>query len=292
MCKIKTVGPRCANNLRRAAEKAKLAYRANPGSMEAEQKYVLAALNYDATPQGLKRLTNRACNPTLDENARTKVEQRIAAAQKLRAQKALDAKRSQWLHLDGVDSRWQGDEKNRPDISNPLVAKAYVVAVNAHAGVGRKSGEPYLNHPLRVAKRIQDAGYDNEVVAIALLHDAVEDSELTLADLRAFGFSPRIVSGIDSVTKRDGETYPEAVARASSHPDGKLVKLSDNLDNSSPEQLLPFSEEKREKQIRKYEPARITLLQAITGGTDMEPHSVFTRSYRIKLSLPAGSIAV
>lgn len=288
MCK--TAGPRCANDLRKAVEKAKLAYRANPGSMEAEQKYVLAVLSYDATPQGLKRLTHKACNPTLDGNARTRVEQRIAAAQKLRAQQTLDAKRSQWLHLDDMDSRWQGDEKYRPDISNPLVAKAYVVAVNAHAGVSRKSGEPYLNHPLRVAKRIQDAGYDNEVVAIALLHDAVEDSELTLADLRAFGFSPRIISGVDSVTKRDGESYPEAVARASNHPDGKLVKLSDNLDNSSPEQLLPFSEEKRQKQIRKYAPARVTLLQAITGGDLMEPQAVFTRTYRLRMSLPAGML--
>lgn len=288
MCK--TAGPRCATHFRKAVDKAKLAYRANKGSMEAEQKLVLAVLQYDATPQGLKRLGTKACNPTLTDRERTKVEQRIAAAQRLRAQQKIDAKRAHWLHLDGVDSRWQGDEKYRPDISNPMVAKAYVVAVRAHENVSRKSGEPYLNHPLRVAKKIQQAGFDSEIVAIALMHDAVEDSDLTLADLRAFGFSPRIISGIDSVTKRKGETYPEAVSRAASHPDGMLVKLSDNLDNSSPEQLLPFSEEKRQKQIRKYEPARITLMNAIGAGSMLAPHEVFTKTYRIRMSLPAGML--
>jgi hypothetical protein len=259
--------------------------------MEHEQAMVLAVLTYDATPQGLKRLASKACKPTLTEGQRTKVQRRISAAQKLQVQQKIDAKRSQWLHLDGMDPQWLGDEKYRPDVSHPMVAMAYTIAVKAHAGTSRKSGEPYLNHPLRVAKKIQDAGFPPEVVAIALMHDAVEDSDLTLADLRAFGFSPRIVSGIDSVTKRGGETYPEAVARASAHPDGRLVKLSDNLDNSSPEQLLPFSEEKRQKQIRKYEPARVTLLRAITGGDHMEPHAVFTKTYRVTLSLPAGMIA-
>jgi hypothetical protein len=288
MCK--TAGPRYATDFRNAAIKAVTAYRANRGSTENKQAMVLAVLQYDATPQGLKRLVSKACHPSLTEADRIKIEQRISAAQKLRAQQKIDAKREQWLHLDGVDSRWRGDEKYRPDISNPMVAKAYVVAVRAHENISRKSGEPYLNHPLRVAKKIQEAGYMPEIVAVALMHDAVEDSDLTLADLRAFGFSPRIISGIDSVTKRKGETYPEAVSRAASHPDGMLVKLSDNLDNSSPEQLLPFSEEKRQKQVRKYEPARVTLLRAITGGADIEPHAVFTKTYRIKLSLPSGSI--
>jgi hypothetical protein len=288
MCKV---GQRCAADIKTNAINAVTAYRANP-SPEARNAMVLAVLDYDATPRGIKELQAKASNPSLSPEMREKARKRAVAGQKHREAVKRQQMITSWMQRDaGMDSKWLGDEKYRPDVNNPMVALAFTVAVNAHKFMSRKSGEPYVNHPLRVAQRIQDAGFDQEVVAIALLHDAVEDSALTLSDLKAMRFSPRVISGVDSVTKRDGETYPEAVARASMHPDGKLVKLSDNLDNSSPEQLLAFSEEKRQKQIRKYAPARVTLLQAITGGSLMEPHAVFTKSYRLRMSLPAGTIA-
>lgn len=190
------------------------------------------------------------------------------------------------LWLKPADQDWMGDEALRPAMDAVMVRNAFNVATNAHAGILRKTGEPYINHPLRVAHRLELAGYDSEVVAIALMHDAVEDNdELTLQSLMALGFNDNIVSGVDAVTKRSGiETYTDAVARAAAHPLGRLVKLSDNLDNSSAEQLEPFSAEKREKQIRKYEPARVTLLQSITGGESIDPEAVFTNSYRLKMS--------
>lgn len=182
---------------------------------------------------------------------------------------------------------WVGSESIGLEINSPLVAKSYAIAVQAHAGVKRSSGEVYLNHPLRVARRLQENGFNEEVVAVALLHDAVEDSPLTLGKLRQLGFNERIISGVDSVTKREGEKYESAVIRAASHPIGRLVKLSDNLDNSSPEQLAPFSKERQERQKAKYEPARFLIMKSILE----RPVDVliasgikgFTRGYQIRI---------
>ncbi|MBC9706045.1 MAG: HD domain-containing protein [Enterococcus sp.] len=168
-------------------------------------------------------------------------------------------------------SEWLGDVKGIGlKINSPLVAKSYALAVKYHAGIKRKSGEPYVNHPIRVARRLQEAGYNNEIISVALLHDTVEDSELTLGHLRKLGYNERILAGIDSVTKREGETYPMAIERARRNPLGRLVKLSDNLDNSSEEQLKPFSEEKRAIQRAKYEPARERLIFEIRSQPSEE----------------------
>lgn len=148
-------------------------------------------------------------------------------------------------------------------LNSPLLAKSYAIAVRAHAGVRRTTGEVYLNHPLRVAYTLQKAGFNHEAVSVALLHDSVEDSELTLGKLRQLGFNERIVSGVDSVTKRDGEHYDDAMVRVSSHPLGRLVKLCDNKDNSSEKQLAPFSKEKKEQKIAKYTPARLFIVKGI-----------------------------
>lgn len=186
----------------------------------------------------------------------------------------------QWLTLPD-NSRWHGDFANMVTLESQLLADAYVIAVNGHMGTDRLTTEAYINHPLRVAQRIQQAGYSPEHVAIGLLHDVVEDSELTLPDLVTLGFSDFIVGGVDSVTKRSGENYPDAVQRAGKHPGGKIVKLADNLDNSSQDQLAPFTAEKRAKQERKYAPARVTLLVAISGGMELDPLAVFTDTFRM-----------
>lgn len=183
---------------------------------------------------------------------------------------------------------WVGDVEGIGfQINSPLVAKSYALAVKAHSNVRRKSSEVYLNHPLRVAKALQDAGFNHEVIAVALLHDAVEDSDMTLGTLRRHGFSERIISGVDSVTKRDGETYESAIERASAHPIGRLVKLSDNLDNSSDEQLAPFSLDRQERQRAKYIPARAKLKKSILENpveTMMDTSKGFHHDYKIKIS--------
>ena len=179
--------------------------------------------------------------------------------------------------------RWLGEVT--VDLSHPLVAKAFAIAVKAHQGTDRVSGEPYINHPLRVAKRLQDNGFNEEVVMVALLHDVVEDSEFTLADLRRYGFNKRIVSGVDSVTKRNGENYQDAIVRAGKHPIGRLVKLSDNLDNSSESQIAPLPPERRARAIAKYTPARLFIINAIMDNPAEALYSEvigFHRTYTLR----------
>lgn len=181
--------------------------------------------------------------------------------------------------------RWMGELAI--DLSHALVAKAFAIAVKSHQGTDRINGEPYINHPLRVAKRLQDNGFNEEVVIVAILHDAVEDSELSLGDLKRFGYNERIVSGVDSVTKRAGEDYPAAVSRASQHPIGRLVKLSDNLDNSSDSQIDPLSPERKARAIAKYTPARLVILNSIVNNPAEELYSEtsgFHGTYKIRSS--------
>lgn len=187
-----------------------------------------------------------------------------------------------------LGEEWVGDVEGIGfQINSPLVAKSYALAVKAHAQIKRSSGEVYLNHPLRVARALQEAGFNHEVIAVALLHDAVEDSDMTLGTLRRHGFNERIISGVDSVTKRDGETYEDAIERASAHPIGRLVKLSDNLDNSSDEQLAPFTPQRQEKQRAKYIPARAKLKKSILDNpveSMMDSSKGFHVGYKIKIS--------
>lgn len=87
-----------------------------------------------------------------------------------------------------------------------LLRRAYEVAERAHAGQVRKTGEPYITHPLAVAKMLADYGLDESTLAAAFLHDTVEDTELTLAAVRE-QFGDEIASLIDGVTKLDRVRY-------------------------------------------------------------------------------------
>jgi (p)ppGpp synthase/HD superfamily hydrolase len=66
---------------------------------------------------------------------------------------------------------------------------------------------------------------------VAILHDVVEDSDITLQDLRREGFSEEIVTAVDCLTKREGEPYAQLIARAKVNPTAKAVKLADLRDN-------------------------------------------------------------
>lgn len=154
-------------------------------------------------------------------------------------------------------------------LDSPTLVKAYHIAVVAHSGVRRKTGDTYINHPLRVASYLQQRGFNDSVVASALLHDAVEDSDLTLESLsQRHGFSQTIVEAVDAVTKRDGEDYNDAMHRAANNPIGRLVKLSDNLDNSTPGQLEFLTPKKRLKAQIKYTEGRQILWQALYGKNE------------------------
>ena len=117
--------------------------------------------------------------------------------------------------------------------------RAATFAAAAHAGQTRRGlSDPYINHPLRVARHAAEAGLDNDAVVAALLHDVVEDSTHTWNDLRAEGFSARTIelarlltkwweSGVDDTTQ-DKATY---YARILADDDAVALQLLDRTDN-------------------------------------------------------------
>jgi (p)ppGpp synthase/HD superfamily hydrolase len=108
-----------------------------------------------------------------------------------------------------------------------LLEQAITLAVQVHAGRRDRYGEPYILHPLRVMGRMTT---ENERIA-AVLHDVVEDSPLTLEDLRARGFPPEVVEVVDCLTKREGEPYDRLIGRAAANPIALRVKMADLEDN-------------------------------------------------------------
>ena len=105
--------------------------------------------------------------------------------------------------------------------------RAIAIAADAHAGQTDKAGEQYILHPLRVMLAMEN---DLERI-VAVLHDVVEDSDITLEDLRAEGFSDDALAAIDALSKREGESKMDAAARAKRNPLALRVKLADNADN-------------------------------------------------------------
>lgn len=112
-------------------------------------------------------------------------------------------------------------------MSSSLLDRAIAIAHRAHQGQVDKAGKPYVDHPLRVMARLET----EEEKIVGVLHDAVEDSDLTLDDLRREGFGENTLSAIDSVTKRAGEEYEAYLARVMANRVGLKAKIEDMKDN-------------------------------------------------------------
>lgn len=121
-----------------------------------------------------------------------------------------------------------------------LVDRAFTVARKAHEGQLRKSGEPYITHPLAVAEILADLGIGAQTIAAALLHDTVEDTDYSIEQLRA-DFGDEIALLVDGVTKLDrlkygddaeAETVRKMVVAMSKDIRVILIKLADRLHNA------------------------------------------------------------
>ena len=140
-----------------------------------------------------------------------------------------------------------------------LLREAFDLARGAHDGQFDKAGKPYINHPLRVASTILDATGDNELVAAALLHDVIEDSQTLPEDLAVAGMTPRTITTVIALTRLSGETPDQYYARVRANPDAVEVKRADIADNSSPERLAVLDEATRQRLTLKYAKAREAL---------------------------------
>lgn len=142
----------------------------------------------------------------------------------------------------------------RADIE--VLNRAYATADRLHDGVVRKSGEPYITHPLAVATIAAEIGMDTTTLVAALLHDTVEDTEYSLADLTA-DFGEEVARLVDGVTKLDkvvlgsaaeAETIRKMIVAMANDPRVLVIKVSDRLHNMRTMRFLP--PEKQAKKAR------------------------------------------
>jgi len=112
----------------------------------------------------------------------------------------------------------------------PTLEDSIILATQAHAGQVDKAGVSYILHPLRVMFRVR-----SEVErTVAILHDVVEDTSITLGDLREAGYSEEILEAVDHLTRREGETYRQFIERVREDELARIVKLADLEDNMDP----------------------------------------------------------
>ena len=109
---------------------------------------------------------------------------------------------------------------------NPL-DHALSIAVKAHTGQKDKGGEAYILHPLRLMMKFES----EELKIIAVLHDVVEDSSITIDDLKQYGFNQNILNAIHCLSKREHEKYEDFILRIKSNSLASKVKIEDIKDN-------------------------------------------------------------
>lgn len=108
-----------------------------------------------------------------------------------------------------------------------LLALAIAIANQAHAGQLDKAGKPYISHPLTVMAQMDTL----ESKIVAVLHDAIEDSDLKIEDLVKQGFPEFITDAIAAITKLEGEPYEDYILRVKSNAIARKVKIADVTHN-------------------------------------------------------------
>jgi GTP diphosphokinase / guanosine-3',5'-bis(diphosphate) 3'-diphosphatase len=164
-------------------------------------------------------------------------------------------------HQDLVDELIAEVEAYNPDVDKDLLRRAFEIAVRAHEGQTRRSGEEFIHHPLGVARICAELHLDEQTLAAALLHDVVEDTDVDLEDVRAeFGAEiAQLVEGVTKLTRisfqsreqAEAENYRKMIVAMAQDVRVILVKLADRLHN-----MRAIEYQTRQKQAQK---ARETL---------------------------------
>jgi len=119
-----------------------------------------------------------------------------------------------------------------------LIETSLAIALRAYAGKTDKAGREYIHHPLRLMAKMST---DTEM-AVALLHDVIEDSDITTTELLAEGIPSDVVDAVLCLTKQTGENYQAFVLRAKQNTLARKVKIADIEDNINVLRLLTLSE--------------------------------------------------
>jgi GTP diphosphokinase / guanosine-3',5'-bis(diphosphate) 3'-diphosphatase len=118
--------------------------------------------------------------------------------------------------------------EHHPREDTARIVRAYEVSAAAHAGQSRKSGEPYITHPVAVAKICAEFGMDDVTIAAALLHDAVEDTGTTLMEVEQ-SFGADVAAIVDGVTKLDRIKFDSKEAQQAATVRKMLVAMAKDL---------------------------------------------------------------
>jgi (p)ppGpp synthase/HD superfamily hydrolase len=132
--------------------------------------------------------------------------------------------------------------------------KAILIAVRAHKNQRDKAGQTYILHPLRLMLKMDS---ETEMIA-AVLHDVVEDSIWTVADLGKQGFSEEVLAVLDCLTRREQETYDEFIERVKLDPTARKIKIADLEDNMAIKRISEPKEKDWER-LKKYHKAWLIL---------------------------------
>jgi len=145
---------------------------------------------------------------------------------------------------------------NHPKADTALIERAFAAADVAHTGQLRKSGAPYITHPLAVAQILAELGMGATSLAAALLHDTVEDTDYKLDQLRS-DFGDEVAMLVDGVTKLDkvkfgdhaqAETVRKMVVAMSKDIRVLVIKLADRLHNARTWGFVPVESARRKAQ--------------------------------------------
>ncbi len=135
-------------------------------------------------------------------------------------------------------------------LKTELTDKALEIAQKAHEGQVDKAGRPYIEHPIHVAESMET----EEEVCVALLHDVIEDTNLTLADIEKEGFPDEVIKALELLTHDDDVPYLDYVRAIAYNPIAKKVKLAD-LRHNSDLTRLPSITKRDEWRVEKYQQA-------------------------------------
>ncbi len=137
-----------------------------------------------------------------------------------------------------------------------LTQLAMKIAFEVHKEQVDKSGVPYIYHPIHLAEQMESEAE----ICTALLHDTVEDGDISVEDLRNYGFTDEILGAVELLTHNSAVPYMEYVAKIKGNPIAKRVKLAD-LTHNSDLTRLPLVDERAMLRRKKYSDAIALLLE-------------------------------
>ncbi len=159
------------------------------------------------------------------------------------------------LPIKSVDELVTRIKSYHPNLPENFIERAYAFSEKAHTGQMRRSGEPYISHPLNVAGILAELHLDVDTIATGLLHDTVEDTTVTLADIQK-EFGPTVSALVDGVTKigqmnfrnsfdKQGENIRKMIVAMGKDVRVVLVKLADRLHNMRTLNHMPYEKQNR-----------------------------------------------